>query len=112
MGTPDSITVSGTIDISDVDTDDSPSFANTTIEGTYGTLVLTDGTWIYTLDEDKTTSLGADQTAQDTITLTASDGTQQEIVINVTGTDDRPVVAGDTTGAITEDSGAQSASVH
>ncbi|MDD1784385.1 VCBS domain-containing protein [Enterovibrio sp. ZSDZ35] len=110
IGTPEEVTVSGSIAISDIDADDTPSFANTTVEGQYGTLVLTDGTWTYTLDESKSASLGEDQTALDTITLTASDGTTQDIVITVTGTDARPVVTGDTTGAITEDVGAQTAS--
>ncbi|KKA44824.1 VCBS domain-containing protein, partial [Salinivibrio sp. KP-1] len=38
----------------------------------------------------------------DTITLTASDNTQQDIVITITGTDDLPEVTGNFTGSVTE----------
>ncbi|WP_196374150.1 VCBS domain-containing protein, partial [Vibrio crassostreae] len=38
----------------------------------------------------------------DTITLTATDGTTQEIVITITGTDDAPEVDGTFSGAVTE----------
>ncbi|WP_039850579.1 VCBS domain-containing protein, partial [Grimontia indica] len=104
------VTVSGTIEISDVDSNDSPSFANTTVEGQYGSLTLEDGEWTYTVDRDKVESLGSDDNVQDVITLTASDGTTQNITINVSGTDDGSIIAGDVTGSITEDVGAQSVS--
>ncbi|GAL06725.1 T1SS secreted agglutinin RTX [Photobacterium aphoticum] len=39
---------------------------------------------------------------KDTITLTASDGTKQDIVIDISGTEDAPVVSGSFTGAVTE----------
>ncbi|MGI2973497.1 VCBS domain-containing protein, partial [Vibrio alginolyticus] len=39
---------------------------------------------------------------QDTITLTATDGTQQKIVIDITGTEDTPIVDGTFTGSVTE----------
>ncbi|WP_407334250.1 VCBS domain-containing protein [Enterovibrio sp. 27052020O] len=110
FGNHSDITVSGTLSISDVDSEDSPSFENTTIEGEYGSLTLTDGEWTYTLDPDKSQSVGEDQTATDTITLTATDGTTQDIVISVTGSNDAAVITGDTTAAIIEDVGTQSAS--
>ncbi|WP_261888070.1 VCBS domain-containing protein [Vibrio rhizosphaerae] len=94
--------VSGTIAIRDVDSNDNPVFANTTVTGTYGSLTLVDGQWTYTLDQSKVQSLNADEQVKDTITLTASDGTTQAIVIDITGTDDAPVVSGTLTGAVTE----------
>ncbi|MBM6550518.1 VCBS domain-containing protein [Marinomonas ostreistagni] len=104
----DVITTSGTISISDVDGDDTPSFANTTVTGSYGSLTLVDGTWTYTLDQTKVQELDgakgiqlADQVT-DTITLTADDGTTQDIVITITGTDDAPVVSGVHIGTVTE----------
>ncbi|WP_261888069.1 VCBS domain-containing protein [Vibrio rhizosphaerae] len=94
--------VSGTIAIRDVDSNDNPEFADTTVTGTYGSLTLVDGQWTYTLDQSKVQSLNADEQVKDTITLTASDGTTQDIVIDITGTDDAPVVSGTLTGAVTE----------
>ncbi|MCC4801131.1 VCBS domain-containing protein, partial [Enterovibrio norvegicus] len=110
FGNDSDITVSGTLSISDADSDDSPSFENTTVEGEYGSLTLTDGVWTYTVDEAKSQSIGEDQVETDTITLTATDGTTQDIVISVTGSNDASEITGDTTGSITEDVGAQSVS--
>ncbi|WP_017003863.1 VCBS domain-containing protein, partial [Enterovibrio norvegicus] len=90
----DVITVSGTISISDADADDSPDFENTTIDGQYGSLTLADGEWTYTLDPVKSQVLSETDFVQDTITLTATDGTTQNVVISVTGTDDAPFVVG------------------
>ena len=42
----------------------------------------------------------------DTITVTTSDGVEQEIVITINGVDDLSVVAGDATGDVTEDADA------
>ncbi|WP_206748020.1 VCBS domain-containing protein [Enterovibrio norvegicus] len=110
FGNDADITVSGTLSISDADSDDSPSFENTTVEGEYGTLTLTEGVWTYTVDETKSQSIGEDQVETDTITLTATDGTTQDIVISVTGSNDASEITGDTTGSVTEDVGAQSVS--
>ena len=92
------VTATGTISISDVDADDSPAFADTTspVQGTYGSLTLVDGAWTYTLDQSKVQDLDGAKDGQpadqvtDTITLTADDGTTQNIVITITGTDDVP----------------------
>ncbi|OXE34255.1 cell surface protein, partial [Vibrio parahaemolyticus] len=65
-------------------------FSNTTATGTYGELVLVDGKWTYTLDQSQVQQLDEGEQVQDTITLTATDGTQQNIVIDITGTNDVP----------------------
>ncbi|OOF31345.1 VCBS domain-containing protein, partial [Salinivibrio proteolyticus] len=98
----DTVTATGTIAISDVDGDDTPTFANTTEAGTYGSLQLVNGNWTYTLDQSAVQSLDAGDQVTDTITLTASDGTEQDIVITITGTDDAPEVTGSFTGSVTE----------
>ncbi|MEZ9526738.1 VCBS domain-containing protein, partial [Enterovibrio norvegicus] len=103
-------TVSGSISISDVDNGENPTIDNITIEGEYGSLTLTDGEWTYTVDPAKANALNDDQTEQETFTLTASDGTVQQITVDVTGADDEAVITGDSTANITEDSGAQTAS--
>ncbi|OOE65011.1 hypothetical protein BZG20_12900 [Salinivibrio sp. IB868] len=96
------VTATGTIAISDVDSDDNPTFANTTETGTYGSLELVNGNWTYTLDQSAVQNLDAGDQVTDTITLTASDNTQQDIVITITGTDDLPEVTGSFTGSVTE----------
>ncbi|WP_208759398.1 VCBS domain-containing protein [Salinivibrio costicola] len=96
------VTASGTLAISDVDGGDSPTFADTTETGTYGSLELVNGNWTYTLDQASVQNLDAGDQVTDTITLTASDGTQQAIVITITGTDDDPVVSGEFVGSVTE----------
>ncbi|WP_395188531.1 VCBS domain-containing protein [Vibrio diabolicus] len=98
----DVVTAAGTITISDVDNGDDPIFANTTVKGTYGELALVDGKWTYTLDQSQVQQLDEGDQVQDTITLTATDGTQQNIVIDITGTEDAPVVTGTFTGKVTE----------
>ncbi|WP_031843534.1 VCBS domain-containing protein, partial [Vibrio parahaemolyticus] len=98
----DVVTATGTIAITDVDNGDEPEFSNTTATGTYGELVLVDGKWTYTLDQSQVQQLDEREQVQDTITLTATDGTQQNIVIDITGTEDTPVVTGTFTGSVTE----------
>ncbi|MCC4796427.1 VCBS domain-containing protein, partial [Enterovibrio norvegicus] len=95
-------TVSGTLNITDVDAAEAPAFENTTIEGEYGSLTLVDGEWTYTVDTEKAQSLGEDQTATDTITLTATDGTTQNIDITVAGVDEASEVSGVFTGVVNE----------
>ncbi|OOE57755.1 VCBS domain-containing protein, partial [Salinivibrio kushneri] len=96
------VTATGTIAISDVDDGDAPSFADTTEAGTYGSLELVNGSWTYTLDQSAVQDLDAGDQVTDTITLTASDNTQQDIVITITGTDDAPDISGEFVGSVTE----------
>ncbi|OOF28274.1 VCBS domain-containing protein, partial [Salinivibrio proteolyticus] len=96
------VTATGTIAISDVDGDDAPTFANTTATGTYGSLQLVNGNWTYTLNQSSVQNLDAGDQVTDTITLTASDNTQQDIVITITGSEDAPEVTGEFVGSVTE----------
>ena len=99
----DMVTTAGTISISDVDTGDNPSLRrHDGCNGTYGSLALVGGSWTYTLDQATAQSLDNGDTVTDTITLTASDGTAQNISITVNGTEDAPVVAGTFTGTVAE----------
>ncbi|MGZ7294632.1 VCBS domain-containing protein, partial [Streptococcus pyogenes] len=68
----------------------------------YGSLELVDGSWTYTLDQSAVQNLDAGDQVTDTITLTASDGTQQAIVITITGSEDAPEVSGEFVGSVTE----------
>lgn len=96
----DAITTSGTLSISDRDSSDNPTFNATTQAGEYGTFEMADGKWTYTLDPLKAKPLDEDETAQDSFTVTASDGTSQVITVNLTGSEDAAVLSGDTTATI------------
>ncbi|NMR95279.1 hypothetical protein HKB38_28160, partial [Vibrio parahaemolyticus] len=98
----DVATATGTIAITDVDNGDEPVFSNTTVTGTYGELVLVDGQWTYTQDQSQVQQLDDEYHVQHPDPLTATDGTQQNIVIDITGTEDTPVVTGTFTGSVTE----------
>ncbi|PCK09592.1 MAG: hypothetical protein COA42_03545, partial [Alteromonadaceae bacterium] len=98
-------TATGTLSISDVDGDDSPAFndqAATTGNNALGSFVLTGGTWTYTLDQNAVQDLDAGDTATDTITYTATDGTAQQIIVTINGSDDASVVAGSFTDSVAE----------
>ena len=97
----DVVTASGTIAISDVDGDDTRPLP-TPVAGSFGALTLVGGAWTYTLESIHRQDLDAGDVINDTVTLTATDGTTQNITIAITGTDDAPVVTGVFTGAVTE----------
>ena len=99
------VTATGSIAISDVDSDDSPSFADvgwTVGDNSYGNFELTSGTWTYTLDQSAVQDLDAGETVTDTTTYTASDSSTQQITVTITGTDDASVITGTVGGAVTE----------
>ena len=124
---PDGSAVSGTLTIVDADADESwfrtlgdmttgvvgagaystHAATRRQIEGVYGTFTLTaDGNWTYTLDEQRpaTDRLAQGTTRREVFTVYSADGTAAQVVITVTGANDPAVVAGDRTGAVTEDS--------
>ncbi|MFA0458076.1 VCBS domain-containing protein, partial [Vibrio breoganii] len=97
---------SGTLTVTDVDTGEA-HFSNTDIAGTLGTLHLTDsGAWSYDLDNTNPTvqALSKGATATDTITVQSADGTTHKVTITVNGTNDKAVIAGTDSGAVTEES--------
>ena len=103
-------TATGTVTSTDVDgnnnvfkTEVSPT------TGTYGSLTITTaGVWTYTLDNSDggaTDMLDGteDPKKTDAFTIMAEDGTEAMVTITITGVDDPTVIAGTTTGMITED---------
>ena len=70
---------------------------NITLETEFGSIILhKDGTYTYTIDEDKTQSLAQGQTEKEIFTITVSDGhggtASVDITINIVGTNDRPTL--------------------
>ncbi|MCC5516468.1 tandem-95 repeat protein [Vibrio splendidus] len=96
---------SGSLTITDTDTGEA-HFSNTDIKGSLGTLHLTDaGQWTYDLDNTNPTvqALGKGAATTDTITVTSADGTTHQVTISVNGTNDKAIITGTNTGAVTED---------
>jgi VCBS repeat-containing protein len=72
-----------------------------TANGAYGTFTISEtGAWSYAVD-DRAVALTDDAT--ETFRITSSDGTPQDIVVTVLGTDDPTVFSGDLTGETDED---------
>ncbi|MCF6807974.1 VCBS domain-containing protein, partial [Thiotrichales bacterium 19S9-11] len=92
------LTVSGDLDITDLDTNES-LFNAGTITGNYGSLLIAaDGVWTYTLDNSNSDvqALNDGENLTDTISVTTADGTTQDITITINGTNDNlPIVAVD-----------------
>ena len=85
---------SGTTLIGDPKTD---ANGNITLETEFGSIILhKDGTYTYTIDEDKTQSLSQGQTEKEIFTITVDDGhggkASVDITINIVGTNDRPTL--------------------
>ncbi|WP_202973173.1 VCBS domain-containing protein [Psychromonas sp. psych-6C06] len=97
---------SGTLSITDSDSGEA-HFSNTDIVGILGTLHLQDnGAWTYDLDNTNPTvqALGKGATATDNITVQSADGTTHQVSITINGTNDKAVIAGTDSGAVTEES--------
>ncbi|MBL4837102.1 MAG: VCBS domain-containing protein [Kordiimonadaceae bacterium] len=99
--------VSGTLTVTDIDTGED-QFIVGTITGTYGDITIdAAGNWEYAADNTQATiqNLAIGETLTDVITVSSVDGTATpNITITITGTNDAPELAGDITGAATEDS--------
>ena len=93
--------VSGALTASDAD---NPALAFTaeTINGTYGDLVVdASGNWTYTLNSNADALTGG-QSASETLTVNLNDGSTTTVAINITGTDDAPVISTGS-GSVVED---------
>ena len=107
----DTVTATGNLDRTDVDSENDVWQAVTTaqdsIEG-FGTYTITEaGEWTYELAPENQTvnALAAGETLEDSFTAMTEDGTEQPVTITITGTNDAAVIAGDsvTEGPVTED---------
>ncbi|ATC56832.1 VCBS domain-containing protein [Vibrio anguillarum] len=93
----DTVSAHGTLNIVDVDTGQNPIIADfhdkSGVNG-YGHFSMVNNQWTYEIDQTKVQKLNASESVQDKITVTASDGTTQDIVISIRGTNDAPEVTG------------------
>ena len=65
------------------------------------------GVWTYTLDNANSAvqALNVGGTLTDSFTVTTADGTAQVVTVTINGTNDAAVIAGTSTGAVTEAGG-------
>ncbi len=59
----------------------------------------TAGDWTYALVHERVNGLAADDVRYDTLTVTSADGTPQDIIVTVNGTNDAPVIGSNGGGA-------------
>ena len=99
--TPAAISTSGTLTISDVD---SPAtfVAQAGTVGNYGTFTIgTNGAWTYTASSAHN-EFAAGQVYSETFAVASADGTTTSVKINITGTNDAPVLTGDRAATVAE----------
>uniref|UniRef100_UPI000B514167 VCBS domain-containing protein n=1 Tax=Thaumasiovibrio occultus TaxID=1891184 RepID=UPI000B514167 len=104
-------TATGQLVAVDVDTSDTHTWPDGTLQGVYGTLTIdeTTGEWTYLLNstDPDTAALKAGEVAQDVFSVTVDDGNTggtntQTVTINVVGTNTSPDIVGENTGTIKE----------
>ncbi len=99
------LNISGALTITDTDTGEDV-FTAATVTGSYGSLTIdASGSWSYDADNSQTViqSLGSGDTLTETLIIQSVDGTTQNIVVTINGTNDAAVISGSTTGEVTED---------
>ncbi|MGM4927015.1 T1SS-143 repeat domain-containing protein [Tardiphaga sp. 619_E2_N8_5] len=95
------ISTGGTLTISDVDS--SATFvAQNNVSGNYGTFTIgTNGVWSFTATSAHNEFV-AGQVYSETFAVTSADGTATSVKINITGTNDAPVLTGDRAATVAE----------
>ncbi len=106
--TTPNLTDTGTLTLSDVDSGQASFLTGASdivaAEGTLGSLAITaDGVWTYSVANADVQYLAKDETRTETFTVKTVDGTTHDVVITITGVNDAAVIAGDASGAVTED---------
>ena len=97
-------TISGDLNSTGADGSD-VSFNAETVNGTYGDLTIdAAGNWSYNLDEanGNVQGLAQGETLTDTITISAADGTEHDIIVTINGVNDAATFSGDDTATVTE----------
>ncbi|WP_256359714.1 VCBS domain-containing protein [Stutzerimonas frequens] len=88
------LTLNGTLTSTDVDNDDN-SFTAASLVGTNGTLTLAaNGQWTFVANS-AFNELNVGEQVQETFTVTSIDGTEQDVTVTITGTNDAPIAVGD-----------------
>ncbi|MGO4402115.1 retention module-containing protein, partial [Achromobacter sp. PAB15] len=107
-----SLTVSGQLGQTDVDANDTHTWTvNNGGNGDHGNFSVDNtGKWTYNLNnaDPKVQALGVGESLTETFTVTVDDGhggvTTQAVTVTINGTNDAPVISGQTTGSVTDGS--------
>ncbi|QYJ82931.1 VCBS domain-containing protein [Shewanella aegiceratis] len=97
--------VDGALRVTDADHGEA-QFIATSLQGQFGTLTINSlGHWTYTADNAQTTIQGlkSGESLTETLFVHSIDGTEQKVIVTINGTDDKAVIGGAATGAVTED---------
>ncbi|ANN71814.1 retention module-containing protein [Bordetella bronchialis] len=100
------LSTSGKLDIVDADHDQSFFQAQDNTVLAHGTFSIdANGNWTYNLNnsDPKVQALGVGESLTEKITVLTADGTPTEVTITIDGTNDKPEISGQATGAIKED---------
>ncbi|WP_315831151.1 VCBS domain-containing protein [Bradyrhizobium prioriisuperbiae] len=102
------LTASGALTVSDVDTGEAHFQTPASLVGTYGTFTFdaATGQWGYTLSDAATNvqALTDGQVVHDTLTVKSADGTATQVIdVTITGSNDTASISGTATGAVKED---------
>ena len=102
---PLTLSASGALTVTDIDTGQA-LFTAATHTGSYGSLTIdAAGNWSYSASNTQIAvqQLGAGDTLTETIVITSVDGTPRNIVITINGTNDAAIIGGLDTGGVTEE---------
>lgn len=101
-----SMMASGSLTANDKDANES-GFQVSTITGENGDFSIdANGNWTFTVaDSDSLQAMSAGDTITEVFTVKTTDGTTKDVTITINGSDDMPVISGEDTGDIVEDSG-------
>ncbi|WP_440175004.1 retention module-containing protein [Aeromonas veronii] len=108
---PDVLTDTGVLTVTDVDGADEVAFKTDAAsikasEGALGSLTITEGgVWTYNVDNSKVEYLGEGETKVETFVVKSVDGTEHTVTITITGTNDKAIISGDAVGEVTEGNG-------
>jgi VCBS repeat-containing protein len=98
------LTASGTLTISDVDTGEAAFEVQNAVATAFGTFsIAANGDWDYDLNNAAVQQLALGETEVETIAVEAADGTTHNVTITITGTNDAADIGGVDTGSVTED---------
>ncbi|AVV84996.1 beta strand repeat-containing protein [Shewanella putrefaciens] len=100
------LTDTGTLTITDADSGQAVFQAGSGVPsvGALGSLTIdVNGNWTYNVNNADVQYLAEGETKVETFVVLSADGTEHTVTITITGTNDVPVIAGDDSGAVTED---------
>jgi VCBS repeat-containing protein len=104
-GTAGVATATGNLDVTDPDSPETFE-VQSSVAKTYGTFSIdATGAWTYTLDDTnaQVQALPAGGTLHELVTVSAADGTTQQLDITITGANDAATITGTSTGSLMED---------